>query len=302
MAGALHRWGSLILGLAMMVGPTNAQEAGLAALKQSILAQISGQDAGYGIAFQWVGHGEGIFINADDLMHAASTMKVPVMMRLFEMIDDGEISLNTQVRIQNHFRSIVDGSPYSITVDSEEALYQKLGQPVPLEDLVVAMITKSSNLATNLLIELAKPEAIMTLMAGVGAGDMHILRGVEDLKAFEADRNNEASAGGMLKALMAAVTSDHFSVASREKMLAILRQQAFNDMIPAGLPPDSGALVAHKTGAISRVQHDAAIVDLPNGSRYGLVIFARDFGDAREKVKSTARAISRLVYDHVTQH
>jgi len=289
----------LLICLGLLTGWGSCQEDRLAGLEKSIRDQIDGQTAVYGIAFRMADEDEALFINADDRMHAASTMKVPVMMRLFEMIDQGELNLGTQVKVRNSFRSIVDGSEYSITVDSEETLYEKLGKSLSLEALVLAMITQSSNLATNLLVELAHPEDIMTLMARFGAENMQVLRGVEDLKAYEAGRNNESSARDMLKAIMAAVSADHFSESSRQKMLEILRQQEFNDMIPAGLPPGSGALVAHKTGAISRVQHDAAIVDLPDGTRYGLVIFARDFGEQRAKVKMTARVISRLVYNHV---
>ena len=109
----------------------------------------------------------------------------------------------------------------------------------------------------------------------------------------------DIGAGAMLKVMVAAVEDTHFSDTGRKRMLEILRLQQFNDMIPAGLPEGSGALVAHKTGAISRVQHDAAIVDLPDGRRYALVIFARDFDDERPKVKATARAISGLIYDYV---
>lgn len=269
-------------------------------LKAAIEQQIQDQKATYGIAFKLLGTGDELLVNAQDRMHAASTMKVPVMMRLFEMVDQDLLSLESTVIVRNEFKSIVDGSSYAITVDSEEHLYEKLGHPVDLETLIVAMITMSSNLATNLLIELAEPEQIMVLMKRVGAQNMKILRGVEDLKAFEANQNNESSAGAMMEAVIAAVQSSHFSQKSRTKMLEILRQQKFKEMIPAGLPGDEGIKIAHKTGAISRVQHDVGIIDLPDGRRYALAIFAKNFENERRKVKQTAAAISKLVYEYVT--
>jgi beta-lactamase class A len=164
------------------------------------------------------------------------------------------------------------------------------------------MIARSSNLATNLLIQLADAEKTTALMHRLGARDILVRRGVEDLKAFERDLNNESSAAAMLAVMTACAQSDHFSPESRQEMWRILRQQAYNDMIPAGLPPNSGAVVAHKTGSISRVQHDAAIVELPDGHRYVLIVFARDFGTeaGRAQVKTTAAQISRHIYDHVT--
>lgn len=270
-------------------------------LKREILALTSPQGAEYGVAFKHLRSGETLFINADATMHAASTMKVPVMMRLFELIDSGELRLDTPIAIENAFASIVDGSEFSITVDSDEDLYRHVGQALPLETVIEAMIVRSSNLGTNLLIDLADPKATTRLMRDFGADGIEILRGVEDLKAFEAGRNNVCSARSMLTVMIACVSSPRFSQTSRDKMLEILRGQEFNDMIPAGLPDDCRARVAHKTGSISRVQHDAAIVDLPDGTRYGLVIFCRDFGDerGRERAKATSREISRAVYDHV---
>ena len=274
----------------------------LGELENKIRAAIAGQKAAYGIAFRDLVDGETLVINGDDRMHAASTMKTPVMMRLFERVDRGELKLDQTIEIRNEFRSIVDDSLYQIGVDSDETLYDHLGQRLPLSTLIEAMIARSSNLATNILIQLADAEKTTALMRRLGASDILVRRGVEDLKAFERDLNNESSAKDMLAVMTACADSDHFSAQSRKEMWRILLLQAYNDMIPAGLPPDSGAAVAHKTGSISRVQHDAAIVALPDGHRYVLVVFARDFGDetGRAQVKTTTARISRLVYDHVT--
>jgi len=274
----------------------------LPTLEADIKAAIAGQTAVYGIAFRDLASGETLTINGDDRMHAASTMKTPVMMRLFEMIDRGELRLDQPIEVRNQFHSIVDGSPFQIQVDSDESLYAHLGKTLPLVALIEAMIARSSNLATNILIEMAGAERTTALMHELGAADILVRRGVEDLKAFDRDLNNESSAAAMRAVMAACAQSDHFSPESRRQMWDILLLQAYNDMIPAGLPADSGAVVAHKTGSISRVQHDAAIVQLTDGHRYVLVVFARDFGDeaGRAQVKTTATQISRLVYTHVT--
>ena len=272
----------------------------LQALKARIESLIEGQDAVYGVAFRDLGSGETLFVNGGDRMHAASTMKVPVLMRIFEMLEKNQLSLDTEIEIRNQFKSIVDGSLFSITVDSDEDLYGYEGQARSVAQLLEAMIARSSNLATNILIQIADAAAVNKLMERLGVDGIKVLRGVEDIKAFDLGMNNECSAAAMLQVLTALVDPANFQLQSIEKMIGILRLQEFNDIIPAGIPEGSGALVAHKTGSISTVQHDAAIVDLPGGKRYVLVVFARDFGDEREKVKATGRAVSRAVYDHIS--
>jgi len=268
-------------------------------LDHDIRMLLSGQKATYGIAFKDLKSGHYLFINEKEKMHAASTMKVPVMLRLFDMVEQGELNLKTPVMVRNQFKSMVDGSSFSISDDSDTELYRDIGKEVPLGRLLHLMIVRSSNLATNLLIELADANEVTKLMVRLGAKHTPVLRGVEDLKAYEAGLNNKSTAEDMLTIMFVCGESDRFSFESKSKMLEILRAQEFNDLIPAGLPKDSGAVVAHKTGSISHIHHDAAIIDLPNGIRYGLVVFSRDFEDEREKVVQTIRDISGLIYEFV---
>jgi len=98
----------------------------------------------------------------------------------------------------------------------------------------------------------------------------------------------------------AAVRSPRLSAAARAKAWEILTGQVHNDQIPAGLHPQSGAVVGHKTGSISSAEHDAAVVRLPDGREYVLVILANDFGasdEGRKRVKEASRKISRAVWD-----
>ena len=274
----------------------------LTALEEALRRAIEGQATVYGIVYQRLDHPEQVTINAEDLMHAASTMKVPVMLRLFEMVEQGKLSLDQPIPVKNRFKSILDGSEYLIDVDSDQELYGHVGQSLPLHHLIELMIVRSSNLATNILVELADAPSIMDLMNRLGADPIKVLRGVQDLKAYEAGLSNRCSAQAMATVMAATGDSPLFSGKSRERMLAILRRQQFTEMIPAGLPPEAGARVANKTGSISSVQHDAAYITLPGGVRYVLVVFARDFSgeEGREEVNQTAARLSRLVYQHIS--
>ena len=250
-----------------------------------------------GVAYIDLATGDTLFINADSLMHAASTMKLPVMMRLFRESDAGRLPLDRRILVVNQFTSIVDGSPYAQDpgVDSDSAMYKLVGDSVTIRDLIQHMITRSSNLATNTLIALANPDSVNAMMRSLGARRMIVLRGVEDEKAFEKGLNNMATARDLAILLRDIETGKAASPASTDSMRDILLAQQFNDKIPAGLPP--GTRVAHKTGDITAIAHDAAIVYPANLKPYILVVLTKGIPD--EKVADSLIAdVSRIVYQH----
>lgn len=252
------------------------------------------------IALRDLQTGDSLLIASDRVMHAASTMKVPVMFELFRRIDAGELSLDRPIPVQNRFRSIADGSPYSLGVedDSDAELYQRIGETLPLGELIERMIVRSSNLATNLLIDLAAPDRIAATMKEIGASGVTVLRGVEDLPAFRGGINNTTTAYGMMKVLEAIVTGERVSRESADEMIRILEAQTFRETIPTGLP--SHVRVGNKSGWITAIEHDAAIV-MPNGrAPYVLVILTRGYRD-RAAAQAIGSRISRVVFEELVQ-
>ena len=252
-----------------------------------------------GVAYRHLGTGAAFGLHDRERFHAASTMKVPVMMALFDAVDRGALRLDEPIPVRNEFHSIMDGSTFVLDPgeDGDPDLYQAAGQTRPLEEMIRRMIVRSSNLATNLLIEKVGASTVMDLMRQVEAYDIRVLRGVEDEKAFAAGMNNAVTAHDLLIVLetIAGNTGDRaFSKASSERMIEILKAQEFNEKIPAGLPP--GMPVAHKTGDITGVHHDAAIVFPPGEQPYVLVVLTAGFQD--EKAADGAIAeISRAVWE-----
>jgi beta-lactamase class A len=253
-----------------------------------------------GVAFRDLARGDTLYVGADERFHAASTMKVPVMIELFRRLDRGQLSFGQRVELKNEFASIVDSSPYSLNAadDSDSLVYRWVGTQVSVHDLLEHMITRSSNLATNTLIELVGAAAANTTAHALGARDMLVLRGVEDDKAYSAGLNNMTTARD-LAALMGAIEGGTAaSRASTDSMRAVLLRQEFNEEIPAKLP--AGTRVAHKTGQITGHLHDAAIVYPRQRGPYVLVVLTRGIDD--EKVaRSLIADVSRLVYDHATR-
>lgn len=292
----------LAFALALTVRPQTAASSHAEPL-DSLKARIDRRAAGLkgavvGVAFRDLETGDSLFRNADDSFHAASTMKVPVMIELFRQMDAGTLRRDQGILLANQFASIVDGSPYSLNPsdDSDSLAYTLIGTRVTVRDLIEHMITRSSNLATNALIALAGPDRANATAHALGARNIQVLRGVEDSKAFQKGLNNTTTARDLAVLLEAIETGRAASRASCDDMRDVLLHQEFNAEIPAGLPP--GMKVAHKTGWITGVLHDAAIVYPPGRKPYVLVVLTR--GIPEEKVaRQLIVDVSRDVYQHV---
>lgn len=232
--------------------------------------------------------------------HAASTMKVPVMIELFRRVDAGDLDLDDRIVLTNRFASIVDGSPYTLSPgdDSDGAIYARIGAPISLRELNERMIVRSSNLAANVLIGQLDPTRVTASTRALGGAGVTVLRGVEDGKAYEAGLSNVTTARGLGKLLAALERGEAASRWATVAMRSTLLRQEFNDQIPAGLPP--GTPVAHKTGSITATLHDAAIVYPPGRAPFVLVILTRAIPD-RADAQSLTADLARLVWDYATR-
>ena len=246
-----------------------------------------------GVAYRTLDGAEEFFIAPDTSFHAASTMKVPVMIELFRQAGEGTVSLAEALPVRNSFRSIVDGTTYELSVDedSDREVYAAIGGTMTLRRLCELMITVSSNFAANLLIERLGVQNIRRTVTALGADGLQVLRGVEDDKAFQKGLNNTTTPRGLLVLLEKLATGQAVNREADGEMIEMLKRQRFNDAIPAGLPP--GTPVAHKTGNITRIQHDAAVVFAKRP--YVLVVLVRGIDDEKKSVALIA-GISRIVY------
>jgi beta-lactamase class A len=264
----------------------------LEAAVRRILAASGAQVA---VAYRTLdGHAE-LFIDPDTPFHAASTMKVPVMIELFRQARAGRLTLDAPLPIVNAFHSIVDGSRYTLSENdaADREVVAVLGRTLTLRQLCEAMITVSSNFATNLLIERLGAENIRRTVLSLGAEGMNVLRGVEDQKAFDKGLNNTTTARALLVLLERIAQGHAVDRESDAEMIRILsRQKVSPDAIAAGVP--RGIVVAHKTGNITRIHHDAAIVLAPRP--YVLVILVRGMEEL-DKSAALMAAVSKIVFE-----
>jgi beta-lactamase class A len=279
----------LALVLAMMLDLRGRQPPAYAKVKQLIAA--SGAEVA--VAYRTLDGTRELLIAADKPFHAASTMKVPVMIELYRQAQQNLLSLDEPLLVRNEFRSVVDGSAYSLDEgdDSDREVYASVGKTMTLRRLCALMITVSSNFAANLLIERIGVENVRKTVARLGADGMQVLRGVEDDKAFERGLNNTTTARGLLVLFERLAAGRAVDPESDRAMIGVLKRQQFKDAIPAQLP--AGVSVAHKTGSITRIQHDAGIVFAEHP--YVLVVLVRGIDD-ETRSKALIADISRALY------
>ena len=271
----------------------------LDSLKIKIDSRFKSLEGDFSLAFKEVDNEKNlILINEKMIFHAASTMKTPVMIEVFKQAAENKFNLDDPVEINNEFKSIADGSPYylDITDDSGEELYKFIGKKKTIYDLVFDMITVSSNLATNILIELVGAKNVTETMRSIGANDIQVLRGVEDNKAFQLGLNNVVTAFDLMLIYENLVENKFANESSTHEMLNILLQQKHNSRIPAKLPHD--VKVAHKTGSITGVGNDSGIVFLPDGRKYVLVLLSKNVKDEKAVIEAEAE-VSKIIYDYV---
>lgn len=269
-------------------------------LKKQITKELSKQPGTFAIAFKNLNTGVEILINERELFHAASTMKTPVMVEVYKQAAEGKFSLKDSILIKNEFKSIFDGSLYSLNKkdDSDTLIYNHISEKRTVYSLMYDMIIISSNMATNLIIELVDAKNVTHTLRSIGANDIQVLRGVEDTKAFETGMNNQVTAYDLMLLFEKIDKEELVNSEASMAMMDILLNQKFNDIIPANLPKE--VKVAHKTGWITGIHHDSGIVFLPDGRKYVLVMLSKDLKDEDTGIKTMAN-ISKSIYDFVAE-
>lgn len=274
-------------------------QAEIEKLKDQIASVFSSTQGEFAIAFKNLSEeNEILLINEKEEFHAASTMKTPVMIEVFKQAEQGKFSLDDSLTVKNEFKSIKDRSTFSLELgrDSGEHLYEHIGKKRSIRDLVTDMVIYSSNLATNIVIELVDAENVNQSMRELGAEDIQVLRGVEDMKAYDAGLNNTTTAFDLMIIFEKLAIGETVTPKADAEMLEILRKQKHTDLIPALLPKE--VKIANKTGWITGVRHDSAFLELPDGKRYVLVLLSKNVEEI-QPVTKMLQEVSKKVYDHV---
>lgn len=266
----------------------------LSAAVEAAIARVPGAEVAVSVVD--LGDNRAWHLRGDVVYHAASMMKVPVLIELFRRAERGGLALDERVTLRNEFPSLVDGSPFTLKKDddSDDLVYTWVGTPVTWTQLAERMITHSSNLATNAVIARLGAESITATAQALGASPRTVVRrGVEDQKAFDRGINNEMTTADLARLFVALERGQVAGPAGTARMREILLAQFYNGGIPKGLP--AGVRFAHKTGEIRAHFHDGGIVYPAAGAPYVLVVFTRGLKDSASG-EAIAAEIARLVH------
>lgn len=261
---------------------------------EAYLAQF--KEETIGVAFHDMETSEELFIHADKSFHPASTFKVAVMMEVYNQVRKGLLFLDDEIPVVNSFKSIADGSPFAVLAedDADTSLYEKIGGTASLSELVRLMIVRSSNLATNILIDKVSAVCVNALLKDLGVAGVQVLRGVEDSKAHALGMDNKATARGLMQIMKLLAEGKAVSLDSSVEMIQILLGQEFNEGIPAGLP--KGTRVGHKTGWNGRLYHDFGLVLPGNRQPYVLAVMTSGF-EKDADAHACVSHISKRIYE-----
>ena len=268
----------LLYGLILLLFSCN-ESVDYPSLQNNIEKIIKSEKGKFAVAFKNLEDGQVILINELEEFHAASTMKTPVMIEAFKKSFENKISLDDTILVKNEFISIVDGSLFKLSSfdDSDKKTYERIGGHLSLRELIYEMITISSNFATNLVIDYIGHEDINKTMRDLGAKDINVLRGVEDIKAYNKGLNNTTTALDLLKIYENLALGRVINTKLSQKMVDILKDQKYDDIIPKYLP--KGTEVAHKDGWVSGTRHDSGIVFISDEKKYVLVLLSKNLED-----------------------
>jgi beta-lactamase class A len=269
---------------------------------ESRIEEIAREVGGEGLAVSLYDYETGLQWSrrGDRWFHSASTIKVAVLLALFGAIDAGRFTLDSRLHVRNRFLSLVDRTPFRVAAgrDADKEVHAAIGKTMRIGDLARHMIVTSSNLATNLLVDLVKVDQAQQMLARHGIRGVDLARGVEDDKAFDANFNNRVTANGLVALFRVIHERSGVLHESAREMLDILFQQEFRSGIPAGIPADvrSASRIANKTGEISAAAHDAGIVFLPGREPYVLAVLTEPEPNSDRRMERIAR-VSTVVYE-----
>ncbi len=275
---------------------TESEVRDVSHLKSEVETFLNEQEGTFAVWFKHLQQPDLHFsIHEDTLFHAASTMKTPVMVELFKRAEQGEFDLTDSVDVINQFYSIVDGSEFQLDLnpDGNDPFEGMVGEKATLFDMNHAMITYSSNITTNIILQMVGAEETTQTMRELGAERIEVLRGLYDMKAFDRGLSNRTTAKdlGVLFEHIASGTA--VSQEMDSLMVEVLKDQFYRDVIPANLPDE--VVVANKTGSISGVEHDSGIVYLPDGHSYVLVFLSKDLPDD-DRGREIGAEVSEMIY------
>lgn len=249
---------------------------------QAMSKKNSKLDSSY--LFVEIERGEHSEQGSDRVLSAASTIKLPILIALFQDVDTQKVRLEEKLTIDK--KSIAEGSG--------DLQAQKPGTQVSILVAATKMMTISDNTATNLLIaRLGGKAALNQRFRNWGLTVTTINQQLPDLEG-----KNTTTAGELARSIVAIDRGKIVSDPSRSQILSMMSNCSRNTMLPKGL--GAGAKIAHKTGDIGSIIADVGLIELPTGKKYvAAVLVKRPYNDPAGP--ELVRQMSKVAYTYFQQ-
>lgn len=231
-------------------------------------------------------NGERCSCGENAIVTAASLIKIPVMAEILRRVKAGGLSLRQRIKVKD-----ADKVPYSILTMLET------GNDYSLHDLLTLMIVQSDNTAANLLIDIAGFDAVNDLMDFLNLKNTILQRKMMDFHAVKAGRENVTSAQDMVRLLELLYRGELIDEAASAYMIETMKKQLDRSMMRLHIPDET--VIAHKTGELDCLSHEAGIVYHETGDYILVVLIWNAINNnlARQSIGQ----IAKVVYDYFTE-
>ena len=267
---------ALVVSLVTAALPGGRAEASTQDLVRQLDGLVSGFAGGTGV---WVSDPSSptpLFTHApDEQVITASLYKLGVLAEAERRVDSGELHYNDPVLI----------APEDVTSDGS---FEEAGTSLTLDEALESMITISDNGAALALWHILGGSNIDVTLTKAGMADFHV--------AYDDSEDNWATPRALGTFFTLLAKRQLISAAASDRMLARLERQQINNRLPAQLPPD--VLIAHKTGNLPGLTHDAGIIFTKAGPR---VVVAMTWDALDEDADNFISSVGALVYGAILE-
>lgn len=255
--------------------------------KQQLIDKIHGlcANAGADVSVLWreIGADADEFaFEPEKIMVSASMIKLPIMLAALNEVQAGRLSLKQRIAV----------SERELTGDSR--VFDGKIRDASLEELITWMIITSDNTAANVLIELFGMDAVNRYCGSIGVKDTVLMRKMLDFGAVEKGLNNLTTARDVCSIYLMLDAKKILTPVLCETAIEILKKQRRNSCLPRYIWED--VEIAHKTGGVDYLTHDAGIFYV-NEKKYYLGVFLQRCGDIKGNPRLIGE-VSRLVLDY----
>jgi beta-lactamase class A len=210
--------------------------------------------------------------------YAASTIKLVVMLAAAIEIDHGRAGLGEQLACRRLFDSGVPGArPFRLDADRQDPEFPEDGQTLSIAELIRLMIGRSSNEATNILVDRIGLDAISEVIALCGLKQTRMERRIGDLAADDRGMTNCVSTRDLALVMRSIVAGRFTGPGTTAVMRGALAEQRHRRITT--VLPDSMAY-GSKSGEVPGFVHDVAFVGHPEDRVLYLAVCTRGFDEA----------------------